>query len=153
MATKGCKIRSLPSSHRLNFRNALCPIAKPLGGVRGPATTIAIRFALLLVTFSSCANAQNRQWAWMGGSNSQNQPGVYGTLGTPAAGNIPGSRSNAITWTDSNGNFWLFGGQGYDGASQYGTLNDIWQFNPLTREWTWMSGSSTLNCPVISGAK
>jgi N-acetylneuraminic acid mutarotase len=116
-------------------------------------TTIAIRFALLLVTFSSCANAQNRQWAWMGGSNSQNQPGIYGTLGTPAAGNIPGSRSNAITWTDSNGNFWLFGGQGYDGASQYGTLNDIWQFNPLTHEWTWMSGSSTLNCPVISGAK
>ena len=148
---KGCKIHSLPSSHRLNFRHKLYPIANVLGGVRGPVTTIAISFALLLATFSSCANAQTRQWAWMGGTNSQNQPGVYGTLGTPAAGNIPGSRSGAITWTDSNGNFWLFGGQGYDSASQYGTLNDIWQFNPLTREWTWISGSSTLNCPVING--
>ena len=38
------------------------------------------------------------------------QPGVYGTLGTPAAGNIPGGRLDAASWTDDNGNLWLFGG-------------------------------------------
>ena len=42
------------------------------------------------------------------------QPGVYGTLGIAAAGNIPGARDSAATWTDSNGNFWLFGGEGAD---------------------------------------
>jgi len=37
-------------------------------------------------------------------------PGIYGTLGSPASGNMPGARKNAATWTDSSGNFWLFGG-------------------------------------------
>ena len=32
------------------------------------------------------------QWAWAGGSSTVGQPGVYGTLGTPAPGNIPGGR-------------------------------------------------------------
>jgi N-acetylneuraminic acid mutarotase len=89
----------------------------------------------------------------MGGSNTSNQPGVYGTLGTPAAGNIPGARSGARTWTDSGGNLWLFGGRGYDSAGQYGTLDDIWELNPLTREWAWVGGSSTLNCIMIGSSK
>ena len=25
----------------------------------------------------------------------------------------------------------------------YGLLNDLWQYNPLTNQWTWMSGSNT----------
>jgi hypothetical protein len=70
---------------------------------------------------------------------------VYGTLGTPAATNIPGSRIGAVTWTDSSGNFWLFGGNGDDANGCAGNLNDLWEFNPSTNQWTWMSGSST-NC-------
>ena len=41
-------------------------------------------------------NPSTKQWTWMGGSstvgNRRGQPGVYGTSGTPAAGNIPGGR-------------------------------------------------------------
>src|SRR5208283_4669237 len=49
------------------------------------------------------------EWAWMGGITTINlptgvPPGVYGTLGTPAAGNIPSGRGNSTTWSDSNGN-------------------------------------------------
>ena len=80
----------------------------------------------------------------MGGSSTVNQPGVYGKLGTPAAGNIPGGRDNAATWTDSSGNFWLFGGVGFDTNGNFGYLNDLWEFNPSTDEWTWMGGSSTV---------
>ena len=40
--------------------------------------------------------------------------GNYGTQGTAAAGNVPGARHDAVTWTDASGNFWLFGGNGYD---------------------------------------
>src|SRR5262249_35931660 len=29
---------------------------------------------------------------------------------------IPGSRTNPVSWTDGSGNFWLFGGYGYDSA-------------------------------------
>jgi len=89
-------------------------------------------------------------WAWMGGSSAipateSGQPGVYGTLGTPAAGNIPGGRDNGATWTDSSGHLWLFGGFGYDATGAIlGLLNDLWEFNPATNQWTWMGGSNTL---------
>src|SRR5208282_3311980 len=79
-------------------------------------------------------NPSTNQWAWMGGSSTDNQSGVYGTLGTPATGNVPGGREYAVSWTDDSGNFWLFGG---------GDFNDLWKFNPSTNQWAWMSGSNT----------
>jgi len=85
------------------------------------------------------------EWTWMGGSNIGQQTGVYGTLGTPAAGNIPGARYGAVSWTDSNGRLWLFGGDGWDSTGSLGPLNDLWVFDPSTSEWTWMGGSSTAN--------
>jgi len=84
------------------------------------------------------------EWTWMGGSKTGQQPGVYGTLGSPAAGNTPGSRSEASGWADNAGNLWLFGGDGADANGAIGDLNDLWEFNPFTQEWAWMGGSSTL---------
>lgn len=83
---------------------------------------------------------------WVGGSNKIYQPGQYGTLGTPAPGNIPPGRWDAATWTDKNGNLWLFGGQGYDaGTNATGVLlDDLWEYSPATKEWTWMGGSDTI---------
>ena len=80
------------------------------------------------------------QWAWMGGSNLINQPGFYGTQGTPAPANIPGAREQAFSWTDSSGDFWLFGGDGCDSQGTYGFLNDLWRFS--AGQWTWMGGSN-----------
>jgi N-acetylneuraminic acid mutarotase len=77
-------------------------------------------------------NPTSQQWAWVGGSSTNSgsgTAGVYGTLGTPAAGNQPGGRFAASGWTDSSGNFWLFGGLGLDGAgSPAGDLNDLWVY-------------------------
>ena len=93
-------------------------------------------------------NPSSNEWAWMGGSSvfGSAVPGTYGVLGMPATGNIPGSRWSGATWTDASGNFWLFGGQGYDASDREGILNDFWEFNPSTSQWAWMGGSSTLNC-------
>ena len=85
----------------------------------------------------------NGQWTWMSGSSLANQLGAYGTLGMPAAGNVPGYRQLAISWTDSSGNFWLFGGNGADATSGEGALNDLWKYS--NGEWTWMSGSNLIN--------
>jgi N-acetylneuraminic acid mutarotase len=97
----------------------------------------------------------SKEWTWMGGSSTvgsnYGQPGVYGTLGTPAAGNIPGGRFGAVTWTDSKGNFWLFGGNGLDSGNLSGELNDLWEFNPSTTEWAWMGGSDTANQQGVYG--
>ncbi|HEY1986528.1 MAG TPA: chitobiase/beta-hexosaminidase C-terminal domain-containing protein [Terracidiphilus sp.] len=92
-------------------------------------------------------NPFTNEWAWMGGSNAVGTgvlAGVYGSQGTPAAGNAPGGRMGAVTWTDNSGNLWLFGGLGYDAGGNLGSLNDLWEFNPTTNEWAWMGGSSTV---------
>jgi hypothetical protein len=57
--------------------------------------------------------------------------GVYGTLGSAAAGNLPGSRTEGVAWTDINGNFWLFGGSGSDAQGVIGYLNDLWETTPV----------------------
>jgi N-acetylneuraminic acid mutarotase len=83
------------------------------------------------------------EWTWMSGLNtlieSAPVPGVYGTKGIAAPHNVPGARVDAASWTDPSGNFWLFGGEGYDSTGTLGLLNDLWKFNGS--EWTWMSGS------------
>jgi N-acetylneuraminic acid mutarotase len=93
-------------------------------------------------------NPTTKQWTWMGGSSTvpnatDCQPGIYGTLGVASANNVPGGRSSAASWTDADGNFWLFGGPGCDSASTQALLNDLWKFDPSTNEWAWMGGSST----------
>ena len=105
---------------------------------------LAVGLVLPAGAQSAGTDAQTHEWAWMGGSNLANQPGVYRTLDTPAAENLPGGRYCQSRWTDSSGNVWLFGGIGYDSSDTEGTLNDLWEFNPSTQEWTWMGGSSTV---------
>jgi N-acetylneuraminic acid mutarotase len=103
-------------------------------------------------------NATSKEWTWVSGANSVGnakvgqqlgQAGIYGALGTPAAGNIPGGRQGAASWIDSSGNFWLFGGSGIDSAGNQGLLNDLWEFSPATKEWTWASGVSTFPNPNV----
>jgi len=89
-----------------------------------------------------------KEWTWVSGSSTASAVGVYGTLGTAAAGNTPGARSGAVGWVDSNGNFWLFGGVGPNGAT---LNNDLWEFNPTAKVWTWVSGSSTANATGVYG--
>lgn len=88
-------------------------------------------------------NPSTNQWAWTGGSrttgvncasfNDCGWSGVYGTLGSAAAENIPGSRYDTTTWVDKSGNFWLLGGYGFDAIGNLAALNDLWEFNPSTK--------------------
>lgn len=107
-------------------------------------------------------NPTSQQWVWVAGSNTMKtfptsfagggeeygQSGIYGTKGTPSAGNVPGGRDGLATWIDTSGNLWLFGGQGFDSTGSWGELNDLWKFNPDSKVWTWMSGSETQTQPT-----
>jgi hypothetical protein len=83
------------------------------------------------------------------------QPAVYGTLGLPDPRNAPGGGNPAATWTDHNGNFWLFGDvssdlTGQNGGFYKGDVNTLWVFNPSTNEWAGMGGDyAASNCSVI----
>ncbi|MGP8153301.1 MAG: carboxypeptidase-like regulatory domain-containing protein [Smithella sp.] len=82
-------------------------------------------------------------WTWVSGPNTSNQAGSYGTIGDAATGNVPGARSGSVSWIDSSGNLWLFGGSGYDSAGNIDLLNDLWKFDSVNVNWTWVSGSKT----------
>jgi N-acetylneuraminic acid mutarotase len=90
-------------------------------------------------------SSASKEWTWVSGSSEIGAKGVYGTLGTAGSGNVPGARVNSVSWADGNGNLWLFGGLGYDAAGSEYDLNDLWEFNPTSNEWTWVSGSSTVS--------
>jgi N-acetylneuraminic acid mutarotase len=93
------------------------------------------------------------QWTWKGGLNTLNASGVYGAQGTASATNAPGARNGTSSWTDSSGNFWLFGGVGYDSTDGTGYLNDLWQRSPSTALWTWVSGANSHNASGVYGTQ
>jgi hypothetical protein len=86
-------------------------------------------------------NIASNMWTWMKGSNGIGQPGVYGILGVEDSANSPGGHNAYAHWKDDSGNLWFFGGL----HSQFNTMNDLWRFNPITNNWTWMGGSNTSN--------
>jgi hypothetical protein len=82
-------------------------------------------------------------WTWISGDSIANQSGVYGIKGTASPNNKPGARIEAVSWYGNNGNYWLYGGRGYDGSGNNGYLNDLWKWDGS--QWTWVSGNATTN--------
>jgi N-acetylneuraminic acid mutarotase len=91
------------------------------------------------------------KWTWVGGPDTDDSAGVYGTLGVAAATNGPGAREGAASWVDAAGNFWLFGGEGYDTNGVLGDLNDLWEYSPTTGLWTWVGGAAAADGPGTYG--
>ncbi len=91
-------------------------------------------------------------WAWIGGAKLPKKPGIYGTLGTSNELNTPGARTDAASWTDSDGTFWVFGGSGIATGTASGLLSDLWK-NDSTGLWTWVGGTNTTNSPARYGAQ
>ncbi len=85
------------------------------------------------------------QWTWIRGANFINQNGQYGTKGVSSPTNEPGAREFPTFWKDNSGNFWIFGGDGWDAFGTWGRLNDLWKYNLATNEWTWVSGTNLAN--------
>ncbi|MEO8583222.1 MAG: kelch repeat-containing protein [Flavitalea sp.] len=107
---------------------------------------------LLLLPVAEIASAQ-AHWVWISGDKSANVNGIYGTQGIAAPGNKPGSRIGAASWTDTQGNLWLFGGRGNGEGFLPGPLNDLWKYNPSTRQWAWMGGDKNPNARGNYGDK
>jgi N-acetylneuraminic acid mutarotase len=98
-------------------------------------------------------NMATNEWVWMKGNNSRNQLGVYGTQGISDVANKPGGRNLSVSWTDASGNFWLFGGRGYPASGIADRLNDLWKYNIVTNEWTWMDGDNNIDLAGIYGTQ
>jgi N-acetylneuraminic acid mutarotase len=92
-----------------------------------------------------------REWTWMHGANTVNAIGSYGTKGVADASNVPGAREFMAAWVDDNGDFWLFGGFGFDATGTVGYLSDLWRYQPSTNLWTWMGGPNSVNAAGVYG--
>lgn len=95
-------------------------------------------------------NKTTNNWVWKGGVKNAdfgfNRHANYGTLGVYSPSNIPGARVNGKTWTDAQGNFYLYGGYGFDETSTTeGYLNDVWKFDVSLNQWVWLNGAKTIN--------
>lgn len=92
-------------------------------------------------------------WTWADGAIYANKKSIYGTQGVPAIANVPAARFDATSWIDSAGKLWLFGGQGWNssGGPLFGALNDLWKFDPVTGQWTWVNGSQLINQNGVYG--
>lgn len=97
-------------------------------------------------------NPATNKWAWISGDNAVEKTAVYGTKNVASSSNKPGARYVASSWNDADGNFWLFGGYGYD-ASSCGNLNDIWKYNPATNQWTWVNGNKLIDQAPVYGTR
>ncbi len=98
-------------------------------------------------------NATTNEWTWMSGDKIINQAGVYGTQGQPNMANNPGARYVSSSWSDANGDLWLFGGYGFDNNSNPGYLNDLWKYNTVNKAWTWVKGDNTIDQTGVYGTQ
>ncbi|HYV94303.1 MAG TPA: kelch repeat-containing protein [Chitinophagales bacterium] len=66
------------------------------------------------------------KWILAEGSSTPNQNGTYGTQGVADPANIPPGLWGSSSWTDHDGNFWLFGGC----ALWVDFRNALWKYVP-----------------------
>ncbi|PBQ31789.1 hypothetical protein CNR22_08415 [Sphingobacteriaceae bacterium] len=85
------------------------------------------------------------EWTFIKGGTSPNQFSIYGTQGVASPTNNPGAREFSFSWVDAQGKFWLFGGDGFGNTSPQVNaqcLADLWKFDPVTSEWTFVKGTT-----------
>jgi hypothetical protein len=113
--------------------------------------TIFITLIIVLITLMShILKAQAYNYSWMKGSTASSLA-VYGNLGVASASSNPGSQNNGITWTDAQGNLWLYGGFGYTNSSTLLDLSDLWKYSPVTNNWTWVNGTGASSQTPVYG--
>ena len=102
--------------------------------------TSGVNVANVLV---ACTNIN--EWTWVSGPQADDQSGIYGAQGVEDTANLPGARYWGSSWSDASGNFWLFGGYGYDSLGTVADTNDLWKGSLNSSgqwTWTWVGGAN-----------
>ena len=92
---------------------------------------------------------ETNNWTWVAGDASNNCTGNYNQYCTDNGKTGPMCRmenKSAKTLRSSN-TFLAFGGASTNWNINGYTLNDLWQFNAVTDDWTWLSGTDNYSDP------
>jgi|GEM_PF-2069536 len=95
----------------------------------------------------------SQQWNWVSGDSTLYAEGNYTSYWSNEELATPGSRDGSATWTDDEGNLWLFGGFGSDINNELGYLGDLWKFDVATNKWMLVGGTTTRNTSSAFGLK
>ncbi len=98
-------------------------------------------FLIFVTTGYAQVTGVGDMWTWMHGESTTTTPAVYGTQGVADPNTTPYGVYTPCTWRDPSGNFWMFGGL----STGSGFMNDLWKYDPVSNQWTWMHGSQTPN--------
>src|SRR5678815_5178076 len=102
--------------------------------------------SIICLVSSSYAHAQAGEWTWMKGDHIPLSAGSFGTQGVSSPANFPAAHYSYTPWTDNDGNFWVFGG---DASGAF--YSDLWKYDPVINEWTWMRGTGLSSQPGVYG--
>jgi len=113
----------------------------------GGITTNANGFSLY---FNDLWHYSSGKWSWISGTPT---PATNSTVYSASSGSTPnpGNRSVSLTWSDSSGNLWLYGGYGLTPSGTQGWLADLWRYNPTLGQWSFLGGSQKTNQPATRG--
>jgi hypothetical protein len=92
-------------------------------------------------------NPSTNNWTWMNGSDTANATGYYGVRCISDSLNVPGARFEDRTCSPGfagSSVFYLWGG-GQGISTTFPAQNDLWSYNVLTNQWTWLSGDTIIN--------
>jgi len=88
--------------------------------------------------------SQGGEWTWISGDTNLFALPAFGTQGVPSIYNHPAADYESVEWKDKEGNFWVYSGS-------YQQYNDLWKFNPVTLEWTWVKGNGVFYQAPVYG--
>jgi len=103
----------------------------------------------ILFLYTSIHAQTPGEWTWMSGDDIVGQAPVFGIQGVPDPLNKPGGIYEGCEWIDNAGNFWMYGGLDYN----FGTQADLWKYDPIANEWTWVNGPGGLGGNPVYGTK
>lgn len=103
---------------------------------------------LWTVTYNA-SESSDVSWSFLSGSRRTNDNGQYTTVHT--AGGVPRSRGFSQGWNGAGNTGWMFGGQTW-GGGHTALLDDLWQLDLHTGQWTWRGGrqTSSADTPALS---
>ena len=124
-----------------NFQFGCTVLTKKFGMHKHhPYPNLKLLFCALLITITPVL-ADGQGWMWANGNSSS--PNGFGQAGIANPLNTPGQSYARNTWTDLDGNLWTYGGGHTSPASTNSVGSDLWKYDIITNQWSFISGDFT----------
>jgi hypothetical protein len=103
-------------------------------------------------------NIKTGMWAWMSGSQNQQDYATYGFKNIFNPNNKPSGRTSSVILGIRNDKLYMYGGRGMASVNEFktiygeiGPLSDLWCYDLKLNQWAWVGGDTIGMRPPIYG--